>query len=140
MYTYMNFNDPVNCLTYNAQRVARTMGRQMETALRPVGLTSQQFSTLTILKYLKVMSTVELADKMGVERTTMTRNIEQMCRKNWLEPVKTEDKRVRAFQLTDAGLKLQSKALPLWEKQQAKFLEYLGNETASDLILLAGKA
>ncbi len=139
MYTYMNFDDPVNCLTYNAQRVARSMGRQMETALRPVGLTNQQFSTLTILKHFKVMSTLEIAQKIGVERTTMTRNIEQMCRKNWLEPVKTEDQRVRAFQLTDAGAKLQAEALPFWKHQQANFLEYLGNETARDLVSLAGK-
>ena len=98
----MNFNDPINCLTYNAQRIARSMGRQMEIALRPVGLTNQQFSTLTILRHFKVMSTLELADNLGVERTTMTRNIEQMRRKNWLEPAMSEDQRVRAFQLTDA--------------------------------------
>ncbi len=85
MYTSMNFDDPINCLTYNAQRIARSMGRQMEIALRPVGLTNQQFSTLTILKHFKVMSTLELADKMGVERTTMTRNLEQMRLKNWLD-------------------------------------------------------
>ena len=100
----MNFNDPINCLTYNAQRIARSMGRQMESALRPVGLTNQQFSTLTILRHYKTMSTLELADKLGVERTTMTRNIEQMNRKNWLKPVIVEDKRVRAFQLTETGL------------------------------------
>jgi DNA-binding MarR family transcriptional regulator len=135
----MNFDDPINCLTYNAQRIARSMGRQMEIALRPVGLTNQQFSTLTILKYFKVMSTLELADKLGVERTTMTRNLEQMRLKNWLEPAKAEDQRVRAFQLTEAGSKLQSEALPLWKEQQAYFLESLGDETAKDLVALAGK-
>lgn len=140
MYTYMNFNDPKNCLTYNAQRIARSMARQMEVALRPVGLTSQQFSTLTILRNFKTMSTLELADKLGVERTTMTRNIAQMRRQNWLEPASSEDQRVRAFQLTDAGLKLQAEALPLWKEQQANFLEYLGDNTANDLISLADKA
>ncbi len=135
----MNFNEPINCLTYNAQRIARSMGRQMEIALRPVGLTNQQFSTLTILRHFKIMSTLELADKLGVERTTMTRNIEQMRRKNWLEPAKAEDQRVRAFQLTDLGLRLQSEALPLWKEQQSKFLEYLGKDTASDLVALASK-
>ena len=139
MYTYMNFDDPINCLTYNAQRIARSMGRQMEIALRPVGLTNQQFSTLTILKHFKVMSTLELADKLGVERTTMTRNLEQMRLKNWLEPSEMEDQRVRAFQLTEAGSKLQSEALPLWKEQQANFLESLGDETAKDLVALAGK-
>ena len=135
----MNFDDPINCLTYNAQRIARSMGRQMEIALRPVGLTNQQFSTLTILKHFKVMSTLELADKLGVERTTMTRNLEQMRLKNWLEPSEMEDQRVRAFQLTEAGSKLQSEALPLWKEQQANFLESLGDETAKDLVALAGK-
>jgi len=135
----MNFNDPENCLTYNAQRIARSMARQMEIALRPVGLTSQQFSTLTVLRHHKTMSTLDLADKLGVERTTMTRNIEQMRRKNWLEAAKSKDQRVRAFQLTDAGSKLQAEALPLWKEQQANFLEYLGDNTASNLISLASK-
>jgi DNA-binding MarR family transcriptional regulator len=135
----MNFNDPINCLTYNAQRIARSMGRQMESALRPVGLTNQQFSTLTILRHYKTMSTLELADKMGVERTTMTRNIEQMHRKDWLEPAMAEDKRVRAFQLTETGLKLQSEALPLWQEQQEIFLNSVGNNTARELVALANK-
>jgi DNA-binding MarR family transcriptional regulator len=135
----MNFNDPINCLTYNAQRIARSMGRQMESALRPVGLTNQQFSTLTILRHYKTMSTLELADKLGVERTTMTRNIEQMNRKNWLKPVTVEDKRVRAFQLTETGLKLQSEALPLWKEQQAKFMSSVGNSMARELVALAYK-
>jgi DNA-binding MarR family transcriptional regulator len=135
----MNFNDPINCLTYNAQRIARSMGRQMESALRPVGLTNQQFSTLTILRHYKTMSTLELADKLGVERTTMTRNIEQMNRKNWLKPVIVEDKRVRAFQLTETGLKLQSEALPLWKEQQAKLMSSLGNSMARELVALAYK-
>lgn len=135
----MNFDDPINCLTYNAQRIARSMGRQMEIALRPVGLTNQQFSTLTILKHFKVMSTLELAGKLGVERTTMTRNLEQMRLKNWLEPAEMEDQRVRAFQLTDVGLRLQSETLPLWKEQQANFLESLGDKTAKDLVALAGK-
>lgn len=139
MYTDMNFDDPINCLTYNAQRIARSMGRQMEIALRPVGLTNQQFSTLTILKHFKVISTLELADKMGVERTTMTRNLEQMRLKGWLEPAKVDDQRVRAFRLTAAGEKLQSQALPLWKEQQANFMEYLGKDTASELVALAGK-
>jgi DNA-binding MarR family transcriptional regulator len=115
------------------------MGRQMEIALRPVGLTNQQFSTLTILKHFKVMSTLELAGKLGVERTTMTRNLEQMRLKNWLEPAEMEDQRVRAFQLTESGSKLQSEALPLWKKQQVNFLKSLGDETAKDLVTLAGK-
>lgn len=140
MYTDMNFDDPINCLTYNAQRIARSMGRQMEAALRPVGLTNQQFSTLTILRHFKVISTLELAEKMGVERTTMTRNLEQMRLNNWLEPAKTEDRRVRAFRLTETGTKLQSEALPLWKEQQANFLEFLGEDTASDLVALASKA
>jgi len=136
----MNFNDPINCLTYNAQRIARSLGRQMESALRPVGLTNQQFSTLTILRYYKTMSTLELADKLGVERTTMTRNIEQMNRKNWLRPAIVEDKRVRAFQVTEAGLKLQSEALPLWQEQQAKLMSFVGNNTARELVALAKKS
>ena len=136
----MNFNDPINCLTYNAQRIARSLGRQMESALRPVGLTNQQFSTLTILRYYKTMSTLELADKLGVERTTMTRNIEQMNRKKWLKPAIVEDKRVRAFQVTEAGLKLQSEALPLWQEQQAKFMSFVGNNTARELVALAKKS
>ncbi len=135
----MMFDDPKNCLTFSSQRIARSLGRQMELALQPVGLTSQQFTTLTILKHSKGMATSELAEIMGVERTTMTRNIEQLRRKNWLEPTKTEDQRVRAFQLTKTGNDLQSDALPLWQAQQTKFLNDLGTETATNLKALANK-
>lgn len=139
IYTFMKYDDPKNCLTFHAQRIARSMGRQMELALQPVGLTNQQFTTLTILRQAKIMATSELAEIMGVERTTMTRNIEQMRRKGWLEPTQAEDRRVKAFQLTKTGTDLQAEAYPLWQAQQTKFLDELGTQTATDLIALAHK-
>lgn len=135
----MNYTNPKNCLTFKAQRVARTMGRQMEMALKPVGLTNQQFTTLTILSSMKTVSVSDLADMMGVERTTMTRNIEQMRKKNWLEQVPAKDQRIRAYEITKAGKDLYGKAVPLWQAQQEIFIDTLGDEAVGGLVKLSAK-
>ena len=109
-------------------------------ALRPIGLTSQQFSTLTALKHLGDVSTTDLANVLGVERTTMTRNIDQMRKSKWLEAVVSEDHRVKAFKLTEKGSNLQAAALPLWSEQQRKLLGAIGQDTADGLIRLAKTA
>lgn len=133
----MDYTNPKNCLTFKAQRVARTMGRQMEMALKPVGLTNQQFATFTILNSMESVTVSELAEMMGVERTTMTRNIEQMRKKNWIEQVPTKDQRIRAYEITRSGKDLYGKAVPLWQAQQAVFIDTLGDEAVVGLVKLS---
>ncbi len=133
----MDYTNPKNCLTFKAQRVARTMGRQMEMALKPVGLTNQQFTTLTILNSMESVTVSELAEMMGVERTTMTRNIEQMRKKSWLEQVPTKDLRIRAYEITKSGKQQYSMAIPLWQEQQKVFIGALGNEAVDGLLSLS---
>jgi|GEM_PF-3281546 len=135
----MDLDNPINCLTNNAQKIARSFMRDMEGALRVVGLTSQQFTTLTILKKTGTVTMGDLASIINVERTTMTRNINHMCQKEWVEYVSMDDKRIKALTLTKLGKELQSKAYPLWQEEQHKIAAKIGNNLSEDILNLGKK-
>jgi DNA-binding MarR family transcriptional regulator len=60
------------CLCLHAQRAAQALARRFDEALRPVGLTNQQFSLLMALNQPEPPSMVPVARLLGMDRTTLT--------------------------------------------------------------------
>jgi hypothetical protein len=65
--------------------------------------------------------------------STLSRSVEWMRAKGWLEVVLGEDARIQPFRLTNLGKKLLERAVPAWEEAQGKATVLLGDE---GLILL----
>ena len=63
------------CVCLGVQRAARALARRYDEALRPAGLTSGQFAILTALLGDDGVALTVLADRLGLERTTLTRNL-----------------------------------------------------------------
>src|ERR1700710_2370973 len=60
------------CLCLHAQRAARALARRFDEALRPVGLTNQQFSLLMALNQPEPPSMAPVARLLAMDRTTLT--------------------------------------------------------------------
>ena len=60
-----------------------------------------------------------LADFLGVERTTLTRNLAVLARHGLVEWVSAKDGRVRKATLTKAGDAMLHKCLPRWVAAEA---------------------
>ena len=109
------------CRCLNAQREARQLARRYDAALKPVGLTSGQFAILASLNQPEPTPLSRVAEALGLERTTLTRNLQP------LEDAKlvgtapgSSDRRMRHLLLTAAGRDRLRMAMPLWrEAQQA---------------------
>ena len=123
----MDFFQPSNCITLNCLRASRALARRMDAALGPVGLSAQQFSAMALLAGFGKVSTSKLADLLGADRTTVTRNMTILRKKGLVEPVQHEDKRVSALQLSDVGRKTLEEAMPLWRLAQGSALGRLGD-------------
>ena len=109
-----------DCLCLNAQRAARTLARRYDAALRPAGLTSGQFAILGALNRDDPAPLTELADQLGLERTTLTRNLLLLDRAGLVRSeAGAGDRRVRAVSLTGAGRDRLTAAVPLWQAAQA---------------------
>jgi DNA-binding MarR family transcriptional regulator len=130
----MDMQHPLNCLTFATQRAARNLARGLEAALRPVGLTAPQFTTLSLMSPAKPESIAALATRLGTERTTMTRNLLVMTRKGWVESRPRTDAAPGGYVLTAEGQAVLAKALPLWTSHQARMVRQLGEDFAQTLI------
>lgn len=108
------------CLCLAAQRAARALARRFDEALRPVGLTSGQFSLLMSLNRPKPPSIGAVAALLAMDRTTLTANLKPLERRSLLRTaVDPEDRRGRLLSLTDAGRQLLQSALPIWRSTHA---------------------
>lgn len=110
-----------HCLCLAAQRAARTLARRFDEALRPAGLTSGQFSLLTSLNRAEPPSVGEVAEVLGMDRTTLTANLKPLERRGLLKTqVDPEDRRSRQVVLTGAGLQTLEIATPIWVRIHAE--------------------
>jgi DNA-binding MarR family transcriptional regulator len=127
----MDLTSPFNCLTFNLQRATRSLMRQFELAARDSGLTAPQFTTLSLISGHGQMSITQLAEKLGTDRTTLTRNLELLAKNGWIAPVGAKDARLHLWSLTDTGKQTLSTALPIWQAFQADLVARIGADTAT---------
>ena len=114
------------CLCLHVQRAARVVGRRYDQAFRPLGLTNGQFSVLMALSRPEPTGMAELAEILGMDRTTLTAALKPLERRGLLQlGTDTRDRRARRITLSDAGRTLVGEAVPLWEQAQAGVSELL---------------
>lgn len=108
-----------SCRCLEAQRRARLLARRYDAALRPVGLTSGQFAILAALNQAEPLPLGMLADRLGLERTTLTRNLGALVEAGLIGSAPgSSDRRLRSLLLTAAGKDKLRAAMPLWREVQ----------------------
>lgn len=107
-----------NCHCLAARREARELTRLYEEKLRPHGLRATQFSILAALALKGPTLITELADVLGLERTSLTRSAGVMEGNGWIEDAPSDDGRKRPLQLTDEGRRKVENAFPAWREAQ----------------------
>jgi DNA-binding MarR family transcriptional regulator len=122
------------------ERFARA--RRFDDALRPVGLTSGQFSLLISLNREAPPSISSVASLLAMDRTTLTANLKPLERRGLLTlAISPKDRRGRVLTLTADGLATLAAALPIWVETHAEVDARLaGAETAPFRIQLAALA
>lgn len=109
-----------NCLCLHVQRAARALARHFDEILRPIDLTSGQFSLLMSLNRPEAPSIGSVASLLAMDRTTLTANLKPLERRGWLKiSVDKKDRRSRRLSLTPAGRAVLAKAFPLWKEAHA---------------------
>ena len=109
------------CLCLHVQRAARAVARHYDRTLRPLGLTNGQFSILMLLNRPQPVGMAELADPLGMDRTTLTAALKPLARRGLLRLDRNPaDYRARQAALTEAGRALIGGAVPLWQRAQAE--------------------
>jgi DNA-binding MarR family transcriptional regulator len=140
MTSQVVWDDPLNCLCANTRRAARHITQAYDDALRPVGLRATQFFLLTALSRAAGSEGIpvgELADILGMDRTTLTRNLAIAERQQWIDTGAAKDRRSKLIRLAPKGKTLLGKALPYWKGAQRRLQDRLGQQKAALLLSLA---
>lgn len=76
----------------------------------------------------------QLADKMGSDRTVLSRTLKPLEAEKLIRIVSGQDRRTRQISMTDTGLSKMQEAHPYWHKAQQYVYQILGKEKVSHLI------
>ena len=116
------------CSCENTRRTMRAVTRMYDAALAPAGLKASQFSLLLAIAAARRAPLGRLADAVGMDRTTLSRNLRPLERRKLIRLAPGEDRRSRFTELTTAGVRSFETALPLWEAVQHQVVEGLGRK------------
>ena len=130
------------CLCLHLQRAARSVARRFDAALRPLGLTNNQFSLLMALNRPEPPTIRSVSALLAVDRTTLTANLKPLERRGLVRVrVDDADKRSRRLVLTPEGQALLVAAFPVWQRTHAAIERPLAgsdpNRLRADLRALA---
>ena len=114
------------CMGTHVRRAARLLAAHYDEYLGPAGIKGTQFTLLNEIYLNSSLAIGQLAEKLGVDRTTLNRNLNLLERKKLIVSSAGEDRRMRLLALTSEGEKALKNGLPLWQLAQSKVEAVLG--------------
>jgi DNA-binding MarR family transcriptional regulator len=135
----LDISDCADCLCLASRRAALAITRTFERRLRPHHMRIAQFSMLTNLALRGPMAIGVLAAWLGVERTTLTRNLALVEAAGWVETASGEDARSRIVSLTASGRQKLEETYPAWREAQAEVTKRIGAGPTATLRQLSGQ-
>jgi DNA-binding MarR family transcriptional regulator len=124
------------CICTHLRRAARGVSRHYDEALAGFGINVAQFSLLRHLQRLDRPSITTLAEAMGLERSTLGRNLRVLEAEGLVALADGDDQRNRVVLLTGAGETRLQAAHPAWEQAQLSLVEQLGEGQRDELVRL----
>jgi len=126
--------DVAMCTCANLRKVTRAVTQAFDEALRPAGLRSTQFTLLAVLSAKGDAPLTRVAETLGMDRTTLTRNLKPLVQRGLISLEQGDDQRVRNVSLTDDGSQAFEDALPHWQLAQKRISGNLGHERWSGFL------
>jgi DNA-binding MarR family transcriptional regulator len=108
------------CTCFRLRRAARQVSQIYDHELAAAGLSLNEYSILRHAERGGPRLLGELADSLGMERTTLTRNLKPLLEAGWLKEVRGEDARQRLISVTASGRKRIASAKPHWLRAQRR--------------------
>jgi DNA-binding MarR family transcriptional regulator len=121
------------CACTDVRRAARKLTLLYDAALAPAEITITQYSLLASIGSAGQLCHTTLAERLGMDRTTLTRNLRPLIKAQWVVVASGEDRRQHLLQLTAAGKKKLNRSIPLWEKVQRQFVSEVGAQRLQKL-------
>ena len=119
---------PIGCVGARMRRTSRALTAAYNEAFREAGIRSTQWPILAALRVAGSMTLGDLADAVGSDPSTISRNIRPLVRDGLIDLAEDDDGRKRHARLTPKGVATYTHAYRLWTRVQRKALRVLGPE------------
>ncbi len=115
------------CTHFKLRQLLRSVARLYDAEIGKAGLKGTQYSLLAHVATLGPVQPAELARRMGMDASTLSRNLRPLIDLGWLVQGPGADARSRLLQLTGAGAAKRVAARRHWQRAQNQLIEKLGH-------------
>jgi DNA-binding MarR family transcriptional regulator len=122
------------CTCGELRKAARAVTLLYDDAIKSSGLLSTQFGVLQVIYDIDSIRISDLADKLRMDRTTLTRNLSVLEREGFIKISQGKDHRTRIVAATQKGRSAVAKATPLWNEVQRKVRQKMGESSWHELM------
>ena len=114
------------CPYQELRNLTRLIGQVYESSFHEAGLTSTQHWLLSEIKRLRAARSVDLSCAVGLDPSTLSRNLKPLRAKGWVKIEEGDDARSHRVVLTESGLQRHALGRRRWRIAKAKVLQALG--------------
>jgi DNA-binding MarR family transcriptional regulator len=133
-----DFIECESCTCFSARKTARLLTQHYDKYLRPSGLRATQFTLLVaLIRIERPVPVTVVSDLLGLERTTLTRNLQHLEAKGYIQLESGSDRRVRLISITSQGAAAAKKAFPFWQNAQDLVAAHLSPATLKGFAMTA---
>ena len=123
-----------SCTCGELRKAARAVTLLYDNAFKSSGLLSTQLGVLHVIYTSESIRISHLAKELGMDRTTLTRNLSVLERQGYINISAGKDTRTRIITITSKGCGTVAKAIPLWNDVQRKVKKQMGEDSWSALM------
>ena len=123
-----------NCVCFNLRWVTRAVTQFYDSEMRRHGIRPTQGTILSSLQARDSWNMAELSDWLGMERTTLVRNLRPLQRDGFVRVGGGGRGRLVELAITAKGRKQMEKLAPAWKSAQRAAIKTLGEERWSAIL------
>ena len=131
---------PQGCTNLKLRQLMRRVAQRYDAEVGQVGLKGTQYSLLSHVVKLEPIRPVDLASRMNVDASTLSRNLQPLIAAGWLTLEAGADARSRLVRATEAGRAKRAEAQRRWRVAQEGINATLGPERVIALHALIDEA
>jgi DNA-binding MarR family transcriptional regulator len=123
-----------NCVCFNLRWVTRAVTQFFDAEMRRYGIRPTQWTILLALSTRESWTMAELSDWLGMERTTLVRNLGPLQRDGLVQSVRGGNAGRVELSITTEGRKKMKESQPAWQSAQNAAVKTLGEKRWSAIL------
>ncbi len=124
------------CALSSTRRAARLLTQLYDSYLNEYGVEAAQFALMMMVESTTDRAQASIAQALGMDKTTLSRNLKLLRAKGWLESERGSDGRRRSLSLTAEGKATLAAARPGWRRAQDSLRSAMSDQEWAEVLAM----